>query len=122
MRPVLTRLAGLAVLVTALAAAWWPFWLSLLMTAIGAQRPDPEVPVGDPCCGHPDTWGEAAEYLAFGALSGVSALGLVVVAAAGVVGVVEGRAPRWIRHRWTSRLGAIWAVATLALAGILLAG
>jgi hypothetical protein len=39
---------------------------------IAVQAPDPFIPNGDPCCGHPDTWGEVAEGVAL-------TLGLVVV-------------------------------------------
>ena len=120
MRPVLTRLAAFAVLVAALAAAWWPFWLGFLLIAIGAQRPDPSVQDGDPCCAHPDTWGESAEYVGAGLLWAIVAVGLLAVAAAAVVGVVEGRTPRWIRGRWTRRLAVAWALAAVA-AGLLLA-
>jgi hypothetical protein len=35
-------------------------FLTLLSVAVSAQQPDPTVPDGDPCCGHPDTWGEVA--------------------------------------------------------------
>lgn len=34
--------------------------LAFLNVAVSAQQPDPTVPDGDPCCGHPDTWGEVA--------------------------------------------------------------
>jgi hypothetical protein len=35
-------------------------FLTLLSVAVSAQHPDPTVPDGDPCCGHPDTWGDVA--------------------------------------------------------------
>lgn len=120
-RPILNRLAGLAVVLAALAAAWFPFWFALLMIAVGAQGPDKDVPDGDPCCGHPDSWSESAEYVGTGALAGVTAAGLLALAAAGTVALVEGRAPRWIRGRRARRLAAVWTVATLAAAGLLLA-
>lgn len=34
--------------------------LVFLFGATSAQTPDPDIPDGDPCCGHPDTWGEVA--------------------------------------------------------------
>ena len=34
--------------------------LAFFNVAVSAQQPDPIVPDGDPCCGHPDTWGEVA--------------------------------------------------------------
>lgn len=120
MRPVLSRLAALAILLAALAAAWFPFMLGMLMIFIGAQQPDPSVPNGDPCCGHPDTWWDVFTTVGFGALCMAVALGPVAVAAAAVVGVVEGRPPRWIRARWVHRLGAVWVLAAVA-AGLLFA-
>jgi hypothetical protein len=33
--------------------------LAVLVGGISAQAPHPFIPSGDPCCGHPDTWGEA---------------------------------------------------------------
>ena len=36
--------------------SWWAAW----GIATIAQTPDPAVPDGDPCCGHPDTWSEIA--------------------------------------------------------------
>jgi len=35
-------------------------FLTLLSVAVSAQQPDPTIPDGDPCCGHPDTWGAVA--------------------------------------------------------------
>jgi hypothetical protein len=35
-------------------------FLTLLSAAVSTQHPDPTVPDGDPCCGHPDTWGDVA--------------------------------------------------------------
>ena len=121
MRPVLTRLSAVAILIAALAAAWWPFWLGFLLIAIGAQRPDPSVEDGDPCCGHPDTWQQSAEYVGAGTLWAIVAAGLLAVAAAAAAGVVSGRPPRWIRGRWARRLAVVWALAAVA-AGLLLAG
>lgn len=45
-------------------AAWGVLWI-LLGGAISAQAPDPFVADGDPCCGHPDTWGEVAAGVAW---------------------------------------------------------
>lgn len=120
MRPVLSRLVALAILLAGLAATWFPLMLGLLMFFIGAQQPDPSVPDGDPCCGHPDTWWEVLSGVGFGALCMIVALGPLTVAAAAVVGVAEGRPPRWIRARWVRRLGIAWALAVVA-AGLLFA-
>ena len=49
-------LAAVALAVAALAGVS----LILLGGLIAAQAPDPFVADGDPCCGHPDTWGDVA--------------------------------------------------------------
>jgi hypothetical protein len=120
--PLTTRLVALAILLAAAAGALWSFGLGVLMIVIGAQRPDPSVPDGDPCCGHPDTWAQVVELVGYGALWVIASLGLLAVVAAAAVGVVEARAPRWIRSRWARRFAVVWGVATLAAAGLLLTG
>jgi hypothetical protein len=45
--------ASAAPIVMAVTLAFWN-------VALSAQQPDPTVPDGDPCCGHPDNWGEVA--------------------------------------------------------------
>jgi len=58
----LAALIGLGLLAAGLAG------LALALFTIGtaAQVPDPLIPDGDPCCGHPDTWGEVATGVAWG--------------------------------------------------------
>src|SRR5690349_11653466 len=68
-------LRGFAVVLAV--ALLWPAGLgiawALLVLVIAAEHPDPRVPDGDPCCGHPDTWGEVAFGIAWGlTLAGVS--------------------------------------------------
>jgi len=110
MRSVAVRAAGVLGAVAALALAWFPFWLTLLTVAVAAQRPDPAVPDGDPCCGHPDTWGEVAGGLAFGLLSGVVTAGLLAGAAACAAVAALGRPPRWTSGRRARRVVTGWAV------------
>jgi len=50
----LALLAALGIVLVAL----WGMLLAMLVGGISAQAPDPFIPSGDPCCGHPDTWGE----------------------------------------------------------------
>src|ERR671915_109426 len=52
-------LAGLSAVASA-APMVMALVLALFNVALSAQQPDPAVPDGDPCCGHPDTWGEVA--------------------------------------------------------------
>jgi hypothetical protein len=51
--------AAVTAALLALAAAYGSL-LMLLFLSIAWQRPDPTVGDGDPCCEHPDTWGEVA--------------------------------------------------------------
>jgi hypothetical protein len=44
-------------------AAWGMLWV-LLNGAMSAQLPDPSITDGDPCCAHPDTWGQVAGWSA----------------------------------------------------------
>jgi MFS family permease len=84
--------------------------LVLLAADYAAERPDPSVPDEDPCCGHPDTWGDVAGSAA-GAIGGAVAIGLLLSAACGLLWIaVRGRTPR---RRW---LAAGPLVATLATA------
>ncbi len=45
--------------------ALWGVLFILLSAGISAQAPDPFVANGDPCCGHPDTWGEVRAGIAW---------------------------------------------------------
>lgn len=47
-------LAGTGILLVAV----WGVFIVLLVGGMTAQAPDPFIADGDPCCGHPDTWGE----------------------------------------------------------------
>lgn len=42
--------------------------LAFLTVGVSAQHPDPTVADGDPCCGHPDTWGEVALGFVYAAM------------------------------------------------------
>ncbi len=93
LRRALAAPAAVALVLTAVAG----LSLILLSGAISAQAPDPSIPNGDPCCWHPDTWGEVA--------SGVGwTLGYVVVDGVLIAGAValfkwssSGTWPRWRR-------------------------
>ncbi len=37
---------------------WFGFWWAILGILTLGQTPDASIPDGDPCCSHPDTWGE----------------------------------------------------------------
>src|SRR3954471_11610284 len=52
-------------------------WLTV---AAAAQRPDATVPDGDPCCGHPDTWGEVFRGIATGMAEAALCAGLLYTA------------------------------------------
>lgn len=57
-------LAGVAASGIVLVALWGVLFI-LLSAGISAQAPDPFVADGDPCCGHPDTWGEVRVGIAW---------------------------------------------------------
>ncbi len=62
-------------------------WASLIALLVGGdafQEPNPFILDGDPCCGHPDDWGEVA----LGAVSALVAFG--IVAAVGTVAAALG--------------------------------
>jgi hypothetical protein len=85
--------------------------LVLLSAVIAAQRPDPTVPNGDPCCSHPDTWGEVASW-GFGALSFASIDALILTVAVACFTIAGGGRPRWRTLRWIP-IGAVGATAAL---------
>ena len=92
-RWVLEAVAGLVI---GAAGLWGVLWV-LLGVGIYAEHPDPGVPDGDPCCGHPDTWGEVVEGGAFTAgWAFVDGL-LLVVAVALLRHAVRDRT---LRRRW----------------------
>lgn len=86
------ELAGIGGIVAAgFALAVLPLLLFglLLVPAV----PDPAILDGDPCCSHPDTWGEVIRG-AVAALGAVLAHSLIVTAALGLLGfAASGRRP-----------------------------
>jgi hypothetical protein len=96
-----------------LVAAWGALFV-LLIAAISSQAPDPFIVDGDPCCGHPDTWGEVAGGVAW-------ALGLVLLDALLVCLAVAllrfAATARWPRLKRVALLpGGAIVVAILAFA------
>jgi len=86
---------GAALLLVAVQGAGWLVFSALL----ALQMPDPSVPDGDPCCVHPDTWGEVAAGLAW-TLGLLLADALLVYVAVGLlVWAVHARWPRVRRRR-----------------------
>jgi len=75
---------------TALSASAFAAWE---LSALWAT-PDPDVPDGDPCCVHPDTWGDIAESAAWGALFAVAAVGMACAAFASARYAATSRPPR----------------------------
>jgi hypothetical protein len=97
-----------------------PLWFGIAVASINgaaaAQRPDPSIPNGDPCCWHPDTWVEVVGGHAFAAGA------LLACAAVVDVAVALGRfawSGRWRYRR--RRLGlaltyiGIWLLTLFAL-------
>ncbi len=103
--------------VGALIPLWWASGVGLLSIAIGAQMPDASVPDGDPCCGHPDTWGQSVQYLGAGLVLVVIAVGLFLG-----IGLLARYAAIGRATRVTKRLVAASAAAWLAvMAGLWIA-
>jgi hypothetical protein len=113
----LKRLAALAWGGVALGAAA-PLSLLAVFAAAGLAKPNPDPALdGDPCCAHPDTWGDVAATAFFAAASSIVVLGLVGLAAILVWSAVEGGLPPAVRRsRLVRRAGAfvlLWGLALL---------
>lgn len=114
MKPLLRRglaaLLGLGLLAAALAG------LAVVLFSIGlaAQMPDPQIPDGDPCCGHPDTWGEVA----IGLVWGIAYLVIVGMLFSGAAAML-----RWASvGRWPSLRRLSWMPAACLMLGLLVVG
>jgi hypothetical protein len=63
-----------------------PLWFGVAIVSItvlaAAQRPDPSIADGDPCCWHPDTWAQVAGGIAYAAGTLLACAALVYVAVA----------------------------------------
>ncbi len=108
-RIVLRISAAVAGLLTLAFAAWCSL-LVLLAGAIAAQRPDPSIADGDPCCGHPDTWGEVFAGAGY-ALVTAALVGLIAAIACGLL-VFAARE----RHARLRRLALVPVATTLTTA------
>ena len=84
MRPAMRVAAALACLPLIVLGLWVSLF-ALIAFSVGAQRPDPTVLDGDPCCGYPDTWGDVARALSFGVAIGYVAVALALVVEAFVI-------------------------------------
>lgn len=117
-REVLLR--GLAAILTValVAAALGGFGFIFFGGAISAQAPDPFIPDGDPCCGHPDTWGEVASGVAW-TLGFVLIDGLLIVGAVALfIWSATVTWPRWKRLFLIPAAGCV--VGTIVFAVILI--
>jgi hypothetical protein len=86
--------------------------IALLDVVIAAQRPDPTIADGDPCCAHPDTWAEVFLGIGFavGTLVAVAATIYVAVVLAGYAadGALPARRVQ-IRASCATLVGGAWA-------------
>ncbi len=107
--------------VLALASAvplWFGLGIALLNLLVATQRPDPAVPDGDPCCWHPDTWGQVAAGLAFGVGTLIACVALICGAVALGRYATTGKLPnpRGRRRLTTAAsLLAVWALMSVLL-------
>ena len=79
--------------------------LAILTVTVAAQQPDPTVPDGDPCCGHPDTWGEVALGFVYAVMLIVGAVAMAYLAVRLGSYAVSGRAAT--TRQWRLTVGAV---------------
>ena len=114
-------LAGVAALTALPAAAVAAFlaWWGLDMVDV---RPDPSVPDGDPCCGHPDEYRDVVLAGIVGSAYALGALALLVsVFALGRLALLGGAGAGWAGGRGSRlAIGAavLTAAATVAFAAV----
>jgi hypothetical protein len=113
---VLRAAAAVLAVALGLAALWGLAWITF-SGLMSAQAPDPSIPSGDPCCGHPDTWGEVASGVAF-------TLGLIVIdgllIAAAVALYAWSRSGAWPRWRRLALIPANGLLAGVVLFAVVL--
>ncbi len=110
-----SRVAAALGFLSALAACLSALSLSAFSMLVAAQRPDPAIPDGDPCCGHPDTWGEVVQGVGYGVALSLIGGGLLLLAAILLAIAVTGRSPAWTARTSVRRLGVGWALVVLVL-------
>jgi hypothetical protein len=91
--------------------------LALFSVVVSAQQPDPTVPDGDPCCSHPDTWGEVALGFGYAAMFLLGAGAVAYLAVQLGRYAVSGRATT--NRQWRRTAGAVGYIG-LALALIVI--
>jgi hypothetical protein len=105
MRRIAARIvAGLLVIASA-APIVMALALALFSGVVAAQQPDPTVRDGDPCCGHPDTWGEVALGFGWAAMLVLGAVAMVYVAVRLGNYAVSGRSAT--TRQWRRTAGAV---------------
>jgi hypothetical protein len=104
--------AGIGGLI-ALPASLYGSLFVLLIALFAVETPDPSIADGDPCCGHPDTWGEVAEGIGWG-LGAALVDALMFTSAVALLSYAG-------RGRWPSLpvLAAIAASGVLMTAGLI---
>jgi hypothetical protein len=104
--------------VASLVPLWFGLWAAVISIAAAAQRPDPLIADGDPCCWHPDDWAEVVAGIAFGLATLLVVVTLLYVdlllARYAVTGLPLGR---FQRRRLVAgvTIVAVWAVLVTAL-------
>ena len=112
-----TRLLAAVLGAGILLMAVWGVAFIMLVAGISSQTPDPFIADGDPCCGHPDTWGEVAVGVSW-ALALVLLDALLVCIAAALLSWATTR--RWPRLKRLALLpGGAMLAAILVLAVVI---
>ena len=106
----------------AIAAGLWVSLLAMIYTSAW-RRPDPSVPDGDPCCGHPDTWADVAFGTVYALAIGFVAITLIGAGAGLVAACATGRVSALVRRPAAVLSGALGVgLAAAVPASWLLAG
>jgi hypothetical protein len=87
----------------------------LIAGAIAAERPDPTVPDGDPCCPYPDTWQEV--WIGIAGTLGLAVVdSFIFMAAAAMLSCgAHGRSPRLGRLLWIPAGYVVFAAGLMAV-------
>ena len=99
------RFASSAVGVLSVLAGLWVSLLALIYTS-ALQRPDPNPALdGDPCCAHPDSWGEVAIGGVYFIATAIAAIGLVGGGVILVWSAMGGGVPERVKRSRLLRVG-----------------
>jgi hypothetical protein len=107
--------AGIAGFIAVVVSLYGTLWV-MLAALVAAQRPDPAIPDGDPCCTYPDTWHDVADGV-FAALTLASLDALIFAGGVACARCARhGRWPSWKRLRLIPLAAAVLTATAMAVA------